>query len=169
MYEAPRVALVRAVEEGKSIAAQILQLQLRVGAKYISEDYAVAEYEKLLRRVETIKGLAERAQAAMMELAPPAFPPLPADITRGLAELRVLAAELQRDPTSKEVGREMARISGTLIMPSAAAWYSQAVGPVGVVDADVGGTGCLTAKRIIATGAGHLGVAAAGVEMPSPE
>ncbi len=165
MYEAPRVALIRAVEEGKNIAAQILQLQLRVGAKYISEDYAVAEYEKLLRRVETVKGLAERAQAAMMELAPPVLPPLPADVTRGLAELRVLAAELRRDPTSKEIGREMARVSGTLIMPSATTWYSQATGPVGVVDVETGGTGCLTAKRVISTGAGNLGVSAAGVDM----
>ena len=166
MFEAPRIALIRAVEEGRNIAAQILHLQLRVGAKYISEDYAVAEYEKLLRRVETIKGLAEQAQAAMLELAPPMMPPLPADVTRGLAELRVLAAELRRDPTSKEVSREMARINGTLIMPSAEAWYSQATGSIGVVDVDDGGTDCLTAKRIISTGAGHLGVNAAGVEMP---
>ena len=93
MYDTPRVALARAVEEGKMIAEQILQLQLRVAAKHITEDVAVEEYEKLLRRVETVKGLAERAQAAMLELAPPILSPRPPEMTRGMAELRVLAAE----------------------------------------------------------------------------
>ena len=169
MYEIPRVALTRAVNEGKTIAAEILQLQLRVGARYISEDVAVAEYEVLLRRVEAVRGLAEQAQAAMLELSPPALGPLPEAMVLGLAELRTLSAELRRDPTSRKVSEEMTRISATQITPAAEAWYSQGTGVMGAVPDDTKNTKCLanlTAKRIMTLGPAGLGVSVAAIAMP---
>jgi hypothetical protein len=167
MFEPPRVALVRAVQEGRQITSDILVLHLRVGSGYITQDEAVTEYERLLRRVETVQGLAATAQAAVRELSPPTLGALPDDMMLGLAELRTLAAELRRDPTSRTISTEIARVSAEKIGPAAEKWYSTGTGSIGVLTEDT--TGCLSTKRVISLGPSNLGVIAAGVEMPPLE
>ncbi len=167
MYQVPRVALTQAVDQGKQVAADILQLQLRVSKQYISEDAAVDEYQTLLRRVEAIRGLAEQAQAAMFELSPPNMQPLPEAMTLGLAELRALDADLRSRAGDKhKVNTEIARVNGEQIMPAATAWYTQSVGQLGAVDAPGSGAGCLDSKRIVTLGPNGRGVAAAAITMP---
>jgi hypothetical protein len=167
MYQVPRVALTQAVDQGKQVAADILQLQLRVSKQYISEDAAVDEYQTLLRRVEAIRGLAEQAQAAMFELSPPNMQPLPEAMTLGLAELRALDADLRSQAGDKrKVNTEIARVNGEQIMPAAAAWFTQSVGEIGAVDAPGSGNQCLDSKRVVTLGPHGRGVAAAAITMP---
>lgn len=168
MYEPPRVALMRAVSEGKQIAAEILRLQLRVAAGFITEDEAVSKYEVLLRRVDAVRGLAEQAQGAVRELSPPTLPPVPDDMSLGLAELRTLAAELRRDPTSRAISTEMARVSGEKIQPAAEEWYASSTGTIGVITADgAGPSTCGKVKRVVLLGRAGMGVGAAAVAMPA--
>ena len=167
MYQVPRVALSQAVDQGKQIAADILQLQLRVSKGYISEDAAVDEYQTLLRRVDAIRGLAEQAQAAMYELSPQNMQPLPEAMTLGLAELRVLDADLRSQAGDKrKVNTEIARVNGEQIMPAVTAWYTQSVGQLGAVDVPGYGSQCMDTKKIVTLGPNSRGVAAAALTMP---
>jgi len=168
MYEVPRVALIKAVEEGKQIAAEIIQLQLMLANKYLTKDYVAEMYESLLQRVDAIQGRAELAQQKVRELGPPSLGPLPDAAMRGLAELRVLSAELRDGKEPKKVQDEMVRISGTLVGPAMTQWFERGVGKYNMVnDAEASGkTLCSQVVRFAALGPRDEGIDAAGVDMP---
>lgn len=168
MYEVPRVALIKAVEEGKQIAAEIIQLQLMLANDYLTKDYVAELYESLLRRVDAIQGRAELAQQKVREMGPPSLGPMPDAAMRGMAELRVLAAELREGKEPKKVQDEMVRVSGTLVGPAMTQWFESGVGKYNMInDAEASGrTLCTQVVRFAALGPGDEGVNAAGVDMP---
>jgi len=168
MYEVPRVALVRAVDEGKLIAADIIQLQLMVNNGYVDKNAAADMYEFLLQRVDAIQGRAEKAQEAVRELGPASLGPLPEEAMRGMAELRVLAAELRAGKEPTKVQEEMVRVNATLVGPAMTKWFEQGVGEYNMVnDAEASGrTLCTQVTRFVALGPRNEGVAVAGVDMP---
>jgi len=170
MYEVPRVALLNAVEEGKAIAAEIIQLQLMLTNGYLTKEYVAELYEHLLIRVDAIQGRAEKAQQAVRELGPASLGPLPDEALRGLAELRVLSAELKADKEPEKVQEEMVRVNATLVGPAMTEWFESGVGKYNMVN-DVEASGRTLATqvlRFIALGPRDEGVNAAGVEMPAP-
>lgn len=168
MYEVPRVALIKAVEEGKHIAAEIIQLQLMLTHKYYNKDYVAEMYESLLQRVDAIQGQAELAQQKVREMGPPSLGPIPDAAMRGMAELRVLAAELREGKEPKKVQDEMVRVSSTLVGPAMTQWFERGVGKYNMVnDAEASGrTLCSQVVRFMALGPRDEGVNAAGVDMP---
>ena len=169
MYEVPRVALLNAVEEGKTIAAEIIQLQMMLVNGYYTKEYVAERYEQLLVRVDAIQGRAEKAQKAVRELGPASLGPLPDEAMRGMAELRVLAAELKAGKEPEKVQEEIVRVNATLVGPAMTQWFESGVGKYNMVnDADASGrTLCSQVVRFIALGPQDEGVNAAGVEMPA--
>ena len=168
MYEVPRVALINMVKEGKQIAAEIIQLQLMLANKYYTKDYVAEMYESLLQRVDTIQGQAEMAQQKVRELGPPSLGPLPDTAMRGLAELKVLAAELRAGKEPNKVRDEIVRINGTLVGPAMTQWFEQGVGKYNMInDTEASGrTLCSQVVHFMALGPQNEGVNAAGVDMP---
>jgi len=137
MYEVPRVALLNAVEEGKTIAAEIIQLQMMLVNGYYTKEYVAERYEQLLVRVDAIQGRAEKAQKAVRELGPASLGPLPDEAMRGMAELRVLAAELKAGKEPEKVQEEIVRVNATLVGPAMTQWFESGVGKYNMVnDAD---------------------------------
>ena len=169
MYEVPRVALLNAVEEGKTIAAEIIQLQMMLVNGYYTKEYVAERYEQLLVRVDAIQGRAEKAQKTVRELGPASLGPLPDEAMRGMAELRVLAAELKAGKEPEKVQEEIVRVNATLVGPAMTQWFESGVGKYNMVnDADASGrTLCSQVVRFIALGPRDEGVNAAGVEMPA--
>jgi hypothetical protein len=166
MQQVPRVALIDAVNEGKSIEAELLQLKLKLNMKLVTEDQAVDTYAKLLERIQKVQQITNVAGKHVRELGPPRMLQVPNEMVVGLTELSVLAAELKRDPKSKATSREMARVNGEQIRPAAQEWYERSVGVTGVVS---GGhdISCDGGARVESIGPNNLGVSAASVEIPA--
>ena len=94
MQQVPRVALIDAVNEGKSIEAELLQLKLKLNMKLVTEDQAVDTYAKLLERIQMVQQITNVAGKHVRELGPPRMLQVPNEMVVGLTELNVLAAAI---------------------------------------------------------------------------
>ena len=162
MQDVPREALISAVRTAKDNEAQILKIKLLYSMGLITEDEALNTYEQILRETDSLQRVSSTATEHVLELSPPKLRPPTDAMNVAEAELRVLAADVQRDPQSKTIAREIARVNAQELAPAAASWYSASVGHVGAIK-EGNPLLCSGKARVVSLGPRSLGVAAASV------
>jgi hypothetical protein len=162
MQDVPREALITAVRTAKDNEAQILKIKLLYSMGLITEDEALNTYEQILRDTDSLQRLSSTATEHVLEMSPPKLRPPSDAMNVAHAELRALAADLERDPTSRQIAREIARVNAQELAPAAASWYAASVGQVGAIK-EGNPLLCSGNARVESLGPRGLGVAAAGV------
>ena len=162
MQDVPREALIASVNRARQNESQILKIKLLLSKNLITEDEALNKYEEILRETESLQSTATIATEHIVEMGPPRLLQPSEQMSLALTELKELAVDLRRDPKSRTIAREIARVNAEELSPAAAAWYAASVGKM---DAIKQGDPllCSGKARIKSLGPRNMGITAASV------
>lgn len=162
MQDVPREALIASVNRAKQNESQILKIKLLLSMNLITEDDALNTYEEILRDTESLQNTATIATEHVLEMSPPRLLQPSQQMSLALTELKALGVDLKKDPKSRTIAREIARVNAEELSPAATAWYSASVGKM---DALKQGDPllCSGKARIESLGPRNMGISAASV------